>query len=171
MNRIPALLHKRPSAQAFCSWWGVEDSGSPPHTPSNPSSLRTGANRRNVSRCQEAVKCWRGGQQAFTHVALLSQLHLAFSPFLLHLPLAFFFFLTLSSAFLTPPCPLLLFLIILLSTRRSTIMNVPVAPVVLFLHRDGSSCVVGHHYKIRPVSWGAFFPPIKYVICYSTCII
>ena len=67
-----------PSAQAFLLL-GVEELGSPPQSPTS-SSLRTGANRRNASRCQEAVKCWRGGQRAFTHMWLY--FHNSILPFL-----------------------------------------------------------------------------------------
>lgn len=108
MNRIPALGHKRTSTlRPFAPGGGRRSRGArhrPPQDtplPLAPPPVRTGANRRNVNRCQEAVKCWRGGQRAFTHVALLSQLHLSFSPFPLICSL-FFFFLGLSSSFLSP---------------------------------------------------------------------
>lgn len=60
----------------------------------------TGANHRNVSRCQEAVKCWRGGQRAFTHMWLY--FHNSIFLFLLFCFIwsfsffLFFFFFTLS---------------------------------------------------------------------------
>lgn len=108
MNRIPVLLHKPPSAQAFCSWWGVEESGSPPQAPQPSTVPPVSPYRGQPQECEPLSRSCkvltRRSASVYTHVALLSQLHLAFSPFLLHLLLDFF--LPLSSSFLTAPLPL-----------------------------------------------------------------
>lgn len=130
-----------PSAQAFLLL-GVEELGSPPQSPTS-SSLRTGANRRNASRCQEAVKCWRGGQRAFTHMWLY--FHNSILPFLLFSFICSFFFSCHIFLFpdSPPPPPFSFF-----SQHEGS----DVVPAVLFLLQQVVCCTVGRHHRIRLVS-------------------
>lgn len=124
MNRFQRYSTSDPPLRPFAPGGGWRSRGAhhrPPQPPHAP--LRTGANHRNVSRCQEAVKCWRGGQRAFTHMWLY--FHNSILLFLLISFICSSLFSFLIFFFHDSPPPLFIFFINLFSTWRYTCVGVP----------------------------------------------
>lgn len=141
MNRIPVLLHKRPLRSGFFApgGGGVGESTTVPHLLVSPYRGQPQECEPLSGSCKVLT---RRSTSVYTHVALLSQLHLAFSPFLRHLLLVFFLpYLPLS--WQAPPPPFSFF-----SQHEGS----DVVPAVLFLLQQVVCCTVGRHHRIRLVS-------------------
>ena len=131
-----------PSAQGFFApgGGGVGESTTVPHLLVSPYRGQPQECEPLSGSCKVLT---RRSASVYTHVALLSQLHLAFSPFLCHLLLVFF--LALSSSSLTAPPPPSFF---------SQHGGSDVVSAGLFLLQQVVCSTVEHHHRIRRVGVG-----------------